>query len=152
MRAGARLLEPLASEQEANMRYMISLRTAVSVCIFAAAAAPMSVFAGVMPVTDKAAISLQAQTNVVDWRPYSHRHHHWRPGWHWGRGPGMHYARWGRSAYWGYAGSPYCGYGAGAWGYNPAGGLLGAATDVAAAPLWAAGTAAGAVTDPFFGW
>lgn len=151
MRAGARLLAPLAAEQEAKMRHIISLRAAASVCILAAAT-PMSAFAGVMPMTDKATIGLQAQTDVVDWRPYSHRHHRWHPGWRWGRGPGAHYARWHRPAYWGYAGSPYCGYGASAWGYNPAGGLLGAATGVAAAPLWAAGTAAAAVADPFFGW
>jgi hypothetical protein len=134
------------------MRQIIRLRTAVSICIIAAAA-PASSFAGVMPVTDKPTISLQSRTDLVDWRPYAHRHHHWHPGWHWGRAPGASYARWGRGvAYGAYAGSPYCRYGTGAWGYNPAGGVLGAATGLATAPLWAAGAAAGAVTEPFWGW
>lgn len=130
-------------------------RTMFSICIMTAAAAPASALAGVMPVTDKASIGLEAKTDLVDWRPYAHRHHRWHAGWHWGRGPGASYARWGRTAAWGYSGAPYCGYGAGggAWGYNPAGGgLLGAAADVATAPLWAAGAATDAVTNTFWGW
>jgi hypothetical protein len=127
-------------------------------------------YAGVMSVTDKASISLATPTAQVDWRPYYHNHHRWHharwgyaPRWghrhwgyrHWGYGPRWGhrhwgyrhwgYRRWGYAPAWGYgayaAAAPNC-YGTSTWGYNPVGGLLGAAAGVAAAPLWAAGTVA----------
>lgn len=45
---------------------------------------PTSSIAGVMSVTSKDAISLQAPTEQVDWRPYPHRHHRYHYGWHYG--------------------------------------------------------------------
>lgn len=47
-------------------------------------ALPTPSFAGVMSITNKAAISLSQPMEQVDWRPYQHRHHRWHMGWHYG--------------------------------------------------------------------
>jgi hypothetical protein len=63
------------------------LRKSLFAALFIAVAAsslPATSFAGVMPITDKADLSLSAQTTQVDWRAYPHRHHRWQIGWHYG--------------------------------------------------------------------
>ncbi len=120
-------------------------------------ALPSQSFAGVMPITGKAAISMPGPVQTVDWRPYRHRHHRWHYGWHYG---------WPRTAVAGSAyasapaspcasGYPYGyapGYSSTSGGFNPIGALFGAAADVATAPVWGTETALGYPTSPPYPW
>lgn len=67
---------------------MTSARTLGTAAVLCATVAvsllPISSSAGVMSVADQASIRPPSSTDEVDWRPYSHRHHRWHMGWHYG--------------------------------------------------------------------
>ncbi len=58
--------------------------TAALLLSVAASAVPATSFAGVMPITDNASVSLSTATTQVDWRAFPHRHHRWHTGWYYG--------------------------------------------------------------------
>jgi hypothetical protein len=110
---------------------------------------PSTSQAGVVSMLDKVDVTAPSLTENVHWLPYRHHHHRWHTGWHYGwpryryglyagynpaMAPPATYA-YGNGCAGSYGYAP--GYGGGSWGAaaNPFGTVVGAATDIVAAPF-----------------